>query len=87
VANGNVWGYMSIDGSNANTLTNNAASGNVYDIELVGESTIFGFLTPTSSDTTVHTGKHHDLVIKDCAPGSRILGKAVLVDTTVDVCF
>ena len=78
---------MVVDGSKDNTLRNNAASGNVYDIELNGDSFLFGFFTPTSRNSTVQTGHYPDLVIKDCAPGTRILGNAVTVDTTLDPCF
>jgi nitrous oxidase accessory protein NosD len=88
VARGNTWGYLVIDGSHGSRLTNNAGGGNaLYDIELSGDSLRFGFLTPTSSDTVVHTAGDASLVVKDCGVNNRVTGAATLVDTTADPCF
>lgn len=84
----NVWGYLVIDGAFDNTLFKNSASNNaLYDIELAGESLRFGFPTPTSSNSTVvSNGNLNGVIIKDCAPGSVIIG-GTLVDTNADPCF
>mgnify|MGYP001164665156 CR=1 FL=1 len=79
-------GFLVVDGANNNTLVNNHGSGNGdYDIELVGDSYRFGFLTPFSFDNTVNTaGKN--LKIKDCGTNNTING-GVLVDIVADPCF
>lgn len=87
VSTGNFWGYLVIDGSSQSRFWRNAASGNLAsDIELAGDSFRFGFLTPSSFDTTIYVGAQHDLVIKDCGRDDRILGAANLVDTTANPC-
>ncbi len=87
-SNGNTWGYLVIDGAFDNVLFKNKASNNaLYDIELAGESLRFGFLTPTSlNSTVVSNGNLNGVIIKDCAPGSVIIG-GTLVDNNVDPCF
>lgn len=87
-ANGNTWGYLVIDGAFDNVLFKNKASNNAfYDIELAGESSRFGFPMPTSSNSTVvSNGNLNGVIIKDCAPGSVIIG-GTPVDTNVDPCF
>ncbi|GJM31158.1 MAG: hypothetical protein DHS20C18_01590 [Saprospiraceae bacterium] len=85
----NAWGYIVIDGAFDNVLFKNKAFNNsVYDIELVGESDRFGPPTlPTSSNTTVvSNGNFNNITIKDCAPGSVIIG-GTLVDTNADPCY
>lgn len=69
-------GYLVIDGASRNVLAANAASNNgTYDIELVGESTRFGFCTPTSFDNVVRsTGPFRNLVIKDCGEDNTVIG-------------
>ena len=87
VATGNFWGYLVIDGSSQSRFWRNAASNNLaYDMELAGDSFRFGFLTPSSSNTTVYVGTNHNLVIKDCGSNDRINGSATLVDTTANPC-
>ena len=79
-------GYLVIDGANNNVLTNNKASGNgAYDIELVGDSFRFGFLTPSSHDNVVNDAGQN-LTIKDCGNNNTVNG-GIAVDITVDPCF
>jgi hypothetical protein len=79
-------GYLVIDGANNNRLVNNAAHANgTYDIELVGDSFRFGFLTPSSFENIVHVGSHRDLKIKDCGVGNLVDDE--VVDLTTDPCF
>ena len=85
----NAWGYIVIDGSFDNVLFKNKAYNNsTYDIELVGVTERFGPpALPTSSNTTVvSNGNLNNVLIKDCAPGSVIIG-GTLVDTNADPCF
>jgi len=86
---GGAWGYLAFDGSNNNILMNNAASLNTnYDIELGGESSRFGFVTPTSFDNTVIQGlKYKGLKVKVCGTNNKAQGYVNLVDTTLDPCF
>jgi len=45
-------GYLVIDGSNNNFLTNNDAANNgTYNYEIVGDSYRFGFLVPSTFDS------------------------------------
>lgn len=80
-------GMLVIDGAQRNVLTANAASGNgTYGIELVGESTRFGFCTPTSFENTVRSvGPFGDVVIKDCGEDNVVIG-GDQVDTSLDPC-
>ncbi|MBK8193782.1 MAG: right-handed parallel beta-helix repeat-containing protein [Lewinellaceae bacterium] len=83
------WGIIAIDGAFDNVLfKNNTHDNSTYDIELVGESDRFGPpAMPTSSNTTVvSNGNLNNVLIKDCAPGSVIIG-GTLVDTNADPCF
>ena len=81
-------GYLVIDGANKNHLTNNEGGNNAtYDIELVGDSYRFGFLTPLSYQNTVNTGSFGNLVIKDCGVSNVINGNYVAVDTGSDPCY
>jgi hypothetical protein len=75
-ANDNFYsGYLVIDGANENLLVNNAGSGNaVYDLELLGETCLFGFSTPTSFNNTVVTGRSHHISINDFGLNNRIIG-------------
>ncbi len=69
----NTWGYMVTDGSNNNTLTNNAAAGSaVYDMELLDDSCLFGFFTPFTYDNVVDVGAFTDLSIKDCGHNNTV---------------
>ncbi len=78
-ASGNVWGYMVIDGSFENTLSNNATGGNVIDMELVGETSILfaPLITPTSHDNTVNVGGSGMDVI-DCGLNNVVHGTTPL---------
>jgi nitrous oxidase accessory protein NosD len=81
-------GYMVIDGSARNMLHNNNASNNgSYDIELVGDSMRFGFLTPTSVQNRVMAGHFPGLIVKDCGQENRVLGFNAVVDNDSDPCF
>ncbi|MCB0574822.1 MAG: right-handed parallel beta-helix repeat-containing protein [Saprospiraceae bacterium] len=84
----NTWGYLVIDGAFDNVLFKNNASNSVlYDIELAGETSRFGVPSPTSLNSTViSNGNLNYITIKDCAPGSVIIG-GTLVDTNLDPCF
>jgi nitrous oxidase accessory protein NosD len=85
---GNAWGYLAFDGASNNTLMNNAAAFNTsYDIELGGESTRFGFVTPTSYNNTVIQGLNYQgLKVKVCGIDNQALGHVNLVDTEADPC-
>ena len=79
-------GYLVIDGANNNHLVNNEGGNNgTYDIDLVGESYRFGFLTPTSHENLVNAGSFN-VVIKDCGVDNTIIG-GTLVDNSVDPCY
>jgi len=78
--------YIVIDGANKNVVMNNESSNpGTYDIELVGDSYRFGFLTPTSFDNTVIVGDDN-LVVKDCGLNNTVIG-GTLVDNATDPCF
>ncbi len=85
---GNAWGYLAFDGASNNTLMNNDAAFNTsYDIELGGESTRFGFVTPTSFNNTVIQGLNYQgLKVKVCGVDNQAQGHVNLVDTTADPC-
>ncbi len=85
---GNAWGYLAFDGANNNTLMNNSAAFNSsYDIELGGESTRFGFVTPTSYNNTVIQGLNYQgLKVKVCGIDNQAQGHVNLVDTEADPC-
>lgn len=76
-ATGNVWGYLAIDGSYENTLSNNTGGGNAIEMELAGDSFIFGFFTPTSQDNTVNAGGSNMPVI-DCGLNNVVHGTTPL---------
>jgi nitrous oxidase accessory protein NosD len=86
---GGAWGYLAFDGANNNVLMNNSAALNAnYDIELGGESSRFGFVSPTSFDNTVIQGlKYKGLKVKVCGIDNQAQGHVNLVDTTEDPCF
>jgi hypothetical protein len=78
--------YLVIDGANNNFLTDNAASGSgTYDMELVGDSFRFGFLTPTSFENTAIIDDP-DFVVKDCGLDNTVIG-GDQVDIDLDPCF
>ena len=80
-------GYIVIDGANNNLLVNNNASDNgTYDIELVGDSNRFGFLTPTSFENKVVAGKFKSILIKDCGVDNTVIG-GQQVDIGTDLCY
>jgi parallel beta-helix repeat protein len=77
-ANGNFWGYLVIDGSFNNTLSNNTGSGNAIDMELAGDTNLaFGFFTPTSVGNTVNVGGSGMDVI-DCGVDNVVHGTVPL---------
>lgn len=79
-------GYMVIDGANNNFLSDNAGSGNgTYDVELVGDSLRFGFLTPTSFENTAIIDDPA-MVVKDCGLDNTVIG-GTQVDINQDPCF
>lgn len=82
----NYWNYLVIDGANHNFLfRNDAANAGLYDIELTGETSRFGALSPTSSYNFV-VNLNNSIINKDCGIGNTILG-GTLVDNAVDPCF
>ncbi len=77
-------GYVVIDGANKNTLLANSGSGNMaYDIDLVGDSERFGFLTPTSVKNRVYASSNQ--IIKDCGEKNKVIG-GTLVNIEDDPC-
>ncbi len=76
-------GYLVIDGSNKNMLVENTAGNNgTYDIDLVGDSYRFGFLTPASFLNTVRTGSESTLRIKDCGNDNSVIrGNQIDINT------
>ncbi len=83
----NEWGYEVIDGSYNNLLVNNAASNNSeYDIELVGDTTRYGFFSPASHDNTVIAASKQDLTVKDCGNNDVMRGDLLLIDNAADPC-
>lgn len=81
-------GYLVIDGSNNNTLTNNMGGGNgLYDMELTPDTYRFGlpYVLPASYDNVVNAGSHHDTTIKDCGDDNKVHG-GDQEDTNVDAC-
>jgi hypothetical protein len=79
-------GYLVIDGANNNLLANNAAANNAtYDIELVGDSMRFGFLTPFSFENTVFV-ESPSHTVKDCGVDNTVVG-GTQIDITQDPCF
>lgn len=83
------WGIIAIDGAFDNVLfRNNSHDNSIYDIELCMETERFGppALPTTSNSTVVSNGNLNGVMIKDCAPGSVIIG-GTLVDTNSDPCF
>ncbi len=80
-------GYIVIDGANNNKLINNNASNNgTYDIEMVGDSYRFGFLTPFTYNNMVQAGSFQNITIKDCGQNNTVHG-GVKVNTGVDPCY
>ena len=82
--NGTV-GYLVIDGSNNNTLTNNQAGGNgTYDIELTAFGDRFGLEDlPASHDNVVNAGRHKGLNIIDNGDDNKVQDRGQ-VDTDVN---
>jgi hypothetical protein len=78
-SNGNLYGYLVIDGANHNTLSNNRGANNlVTDMELTAETNnLFGFFTPTSSNNTVNVGGS-DMEIIDCGVNNTVHGGTAL---------
>jgi hypothetical protein len=82
----NQWGYVVIDGANNSTLRHNAASNNArYDMEFVGDSERFGFLTPFSFNNRAIINDPN-LVVKDCGTNNKVIG-GNQVDISTDPCF
>ena len=78
-------GYLVIDGSNNNTLTNNQGGGNeTFDIELTAFGDRLGLKDlPATYDNVVNAGRHKDVTIKDSGDNNKVhIGGRV--DTDVD---
>ncbi|MEP7269715.1 MAG: right-handed parallel beta-helix repeat-containing protein [Saprospiraceae bacterium] len=77
-------GIIVIDGAYKNYVSNNEMNNNaVYDIELAGASTRFGYPTPSSYDNRVNA--YYNMKIKDCGDDNKIHGGS-LVNNTLDPC-
>ncbi len=78
-------GIVVIDGAFKNVLLANKGSGNAaYDVDLVGDSERFGFLTPTSVKNKVWS--FSDQTVKDCGEDNTVIG-GIEVDTEIDPCM
>lgn len=78
-------GYLTIDGANHNTLTNNFASNNVrVDYDFAGDSNRFGFFTPKCFNNTAYIKRGN--TVKDCGDNNTITG-GVRIDTNAVPCF
>jgi parallel beta-helix repeat protein len=86
-ASSSFWGYAVSDGSTDNVLANNAAFENSIDIEVLGDSSFFGFFTPTATDSVIAIGANPGLTVHDCGIDTTISGTAVLLDTSQVPCF
>ncbi len=68
-------GYLVIDGANNNLLVNNRASGNAdFDIELAGDTNLFGFCTPTCFNNKVIAGRQQGILINDFGLNNTVRG-------------
>lgn len=77
-------GIVAIDGAYSNLLFVNKGSGNgAYNMELVGDSNRFGFLTPSSYENKVWAAS--DQVVKDCGMDNQVYG-GIQVDIGADPC-
>lgn len=76
--NGHV-GYLVIDRANHNLLVNNAASSNTdFDMELAGDTNLFGFCTPTCFQNTVIVMGHQTMLINDFGLNNFVRGGTVV---------
>jgi hypothetical protein len=83
----NVWGYAITDGSSMNVIANNAAADNGIDIEVLGDSTFFGFFTPAAFDNVIAVGPDASLSVHDCGLNTIVSGNASLLGTDAVPCF
>ena len=78
-------GIIIIDGANNNVVGyNNSKNNGTYDIEAVGDSYRFGFLTPKSYDNWIVAVNGQS--VKDCGENNKVTG-GDLVNNAVDPCF
>lgn len=84
---GNFFGYAITDGSHDNILANNSASGNFIDVELLGDSTFFGFFTPSVFDNVIALGDNSAMSVHDCGANTVVSGNANVIDLSVVPCF
>ncbi|MDF1867187.1 MAG: NosD domain-containing protein [Saprospiraceae bacterium] len=83
----NAWGYLFGNGGNNSYVYNNDASNNqVYDFELAGETSRFGFVAPTSKKILFSAGKYKKVAVKDCGESNQVFG-GEKVDTGIYPCF
>ena len=71
-------GFLVIDGSNGNILTNNSTSGNPVDYLLKGNTTVNGLPAKASFNNTVNATSTQK--IQDCGNNNKITGG--ILDTT-----
>jgi nitrous oxidase accessory protein NosD len=79
-------GIMIIDGANNNTLIGNEVTGNglsplsgiATDVEIFGESNIFGFTTPTSYNNYVDLSSSPTSTIRNCSAGNTIVSGVLM---------
>lgn len=77
-------GFLVIDGATKNPLRDNLTRSNgVYDYELAGETSRFGFPAPATKYNTLYA-KDGD-VVKECGISNTVIG-GDLVDTVADPC-
>ncbi|MEP7321868.1 MAG: right-handed parallel beta-helix repeat-containing protein [Saprospiraceae bacterium] len=76
-------GYLVVDGASRNLLQHNKADNNgVYDIELQGATTRFGYPTPTSFNNTVVVASSVQ-IIKNCGDNNKVIGGTIESNVTV----
>lgn len=86
-------GIMVIDGANNNKVIDNEVhdnglapfAGDAADIEVFGESYLFGFLTPAAHDNLIDAAKSPATTIKNCGMNTTIKG-GTLWNTSVHPC-
>ncbi len=85
-AQNNYWNYLVIDGAHHNFLVrNNASNPGLYDVELAGPTSRFGFPAPTSYSNFV-VNPNSSIITKDCGVDNTVLG-GTMVNNEEDPCF
>jgi nitrous oxidase accessory protein NosD len=79
-------GIMVIDGANQNIIIGNEVTGNglsplsgtATDVEIFGQSDIFGFTTPTTHDNYVDLSSSPSSTIRNCSTGNTIISGVLM---------